>query len=410
MKYDIAIIGGGPAGMMAAGRAGELGARVVLIEKNKKPGIKLLLTGKGRCNITNKTDEEREIIKKFGVNGKFLFSSLNKFGVDEVINFFESNGVKTKVERGDRVFPVSDRSQTVLDALIKYMEKNNVIIRTNADVQKVVKEKDRIEKIVLEDGEEIFADKFIICTGGKSYPNTGSMGDGYRWAKSLGHTVTKLSPALTPVILKEKFVKELEGLNLKNIEISVYKKEKKIDSRFGEAIFTARGMSGPIILEMSKNIGQNLPDISLKIDFKPALEFSKLKQRVERDFKEGNNKMFKNILSDLLPQKLIPVIIKLSEINPDKKVNLITKEEKNKLLHLLKEFKLEVSQLMGFIKAVVTSGGVKLSEVDPKTMQSKIIENLYFAGEVLDLDGPTGGYNLQSCWSTGFSAGEGAAK
>lgn len=409
MKYDVVIIGGGPAGMMAAGRAGELGARVILIEKNKNLGVKLLMTGKGRCNITNKTEDIREITDKFGENGKFLFSSLNKFGVEDVIDFFESRGVKTKVERGDRVFPISDRAQDVLNALVKYLKKSKVEIKTDARVKKIIKQKNRIEKVALESGEEIFADKFVICTGGKSYPNTGSMGDGYGWIKKLGHTITKLAPALTPVVIKEKFVKELEGLNLKNTEISVYKKEKKIDSRFGEAIFTAHGMSGPIILDMSKKIGENLPNIFLKIDFKPALEFPKLKQRIERDFKEGSNKMFKNILDNLLPQKLISVIIKLSGIDPEKKVNLITKEEKNKLTHLLKEFNLEVNGLAGFMKAVITSGGVKLSEVDPKTMKSKLIDNLYFAGEILDLDGPTGGYNLQVCWSTGFIAGNSAA-
>lgn len=409
-KFDVAIIGGGPAGIISAGRAGELGASVVLIEKNKNLGRKLLITGKGRCNITNKENNPREFISKFGKNGKFLFSAFFRFGVQETINFFEKLNLKTKIEREGKVFPISDKSQDVLEALISYLKKSNVKIKLNSKVKEIIKKDNKIEKIILVNNEEITASRFIISTGGKSYPETGSTGDGYKWVKKLGHTITSLSPSLAPIVVKEKIVEELEGLSLKNVEISVYKENKKIDSRFGEAIFTADGMSGPIIIDMSKKIGQELPkNIKIKIDFKPALDFLKLDQRVQEDFRKDSKKMFKNSLDDLLPKKLIPVIVKLSKINPDKKSSFITKEERKKLLHLLKEFTLEVKSLATHKKAIITSGGIKLSEIDQKTMKSRLIDNLYFAGEILDIDGPTGGYNLQVCWTTGYVAGESTA-
>jgi len=408
--FDVAIIGGGPAGMISAGRAGELGASVILIEKNKSLGRKLLITGKGRCNITNKENNPREFISEFGKNGEFLFSAFSRFGAEETINFFEKLNLKTKVERGGRVFPLSDKSRDVLETLISYLKKSNVKIKLNSEVKEIIRKGNKIEKNILVNNEEITANKFIISTGGKSYPGTGSTGDGYKWAKKLGHTVTSLSPSLVPIIVKEKIVEELEGLSLKNVEISVYKENKKIDSRFGEAIFTADGMSGPIIIDMSKKIGKELPqNIKIKIDFKPALDFLKLDQRVQGDFRKDSKKMFKNSLNELLPQKLIPIIVKLSKINPDKKSGSITKEERKNLLHLLKEFTLEAKSLAAYDKAIITSGGINLSEIDQKTMKSKLIDNLYFAGEILDIDGPTGGYNLQICWTTGYIAGESAA-
>jgi len=406
MKYDVAVIGGGPAGMMAAGRAGEKGAKVVLIEKNRKLGLKLLITGKGRCNIAHNEINLREFVNKFGSNGKFLFSPLSKFSIEDTINFFEKRRVRLKVERGNRIFPVSDSSRDVVRALVGYLIKFKVDIKTGADVKKI---KPLSKKIILKSGEEILADNFIICTGGKSYPITGSTGDGYRWLKKLGHTISELRPALTPLILKEIFIKELEGLSLKNVNISLYKNNKKIDSRFGEAIFTSRGMSGPIILDLSKRVGLEIDkesDLVLRIDFKPALDFIKLDQRIQRDFKKTNNKFFKNSLNDLLPQKLIPIILKLSGIDLSKKVNLVTSSERKKILHLLKEFDLHIKRLDDYRKAIITSGGVKLNEIDPLTMKSKIIPNLSLAGEVLDLDGPTGGYNLQVCWTTGWVAGD----
>lgn len=411
MKYDVAIIGGGPAGMISAGRAGELGARTILIEKNEKLGIKLLITGKGRCNITNYTNDLREFIKVFGDNGKFLYSALYNFGVNDIINFLDQYGVKTKVERGNRIFPNSDSAKDVLNALIKYMADNNVKIQSGIKVEKVIFEERRITKIILENKDEIIADKFIFCTGGLSYPKTGSNGEGFGFLKEMGHSINKLKPALTPILIKERIVKELEGLSLKNVKISIYKDNKKIDSRFGEALFTGVGMSGPIILDMSKKINQELGEgLDLFIDFKPVLDFPVLDKRIQNDFQEMNNKLFKNSLDKLLPKKLIPSIIRLSGISPHKQVNLVTKEERKKLVHLLKEFRLTVIGVEGFDKAIITTGGVSLKEVDPKTMKSKLINNLYFAGEILDLDGPTGGYNLQVCWSTGYLAGESTVK
>lgn len=409
-KYDIAVIGGGPAGMMAAGRAAEKGMNVVLLEKNDRPGVKLLITGKGRCNITNIEPELRTWIEKFGKNGKFLYGAFNEFSNTQVLDFFNSRGVETKVERGGRVFPVSDKSLDVLHVLTEYLEKGGVDMKYNSRVDEIVLNNNKIENIVLDSGEKIEAHNYIVSTGGKSYPMTGSSGDGYKWLEKIGHTIIKPIPALVPVILKEKWIKELEGLSLKNVEIGIYQKNKKQDSRFGEALFTAHGMSGPIILDMSKKIGELLPDeTELRIDFKPKLDFKELDLRIQKDFQELNNKDFKNALDKLLPKKLIPVIIKLSEIPDDKKVNLITKNERKTILHLLKSFTLNIKDLDGFNKAIITSGGVITTEIDPRTMNSKIINNLYLCGELLDLDGPTGGYNLQVCWSTGFVAGDSAS-
>lgn len=411
MKYDVAVIGGGPAGIMAAGKAGEFGASVVLIEKNPKLGVKLSITGKGRCNITNKGNEMRELIEKYGKNGKFLFSAFSKFGPDEVIDFFENNKVKTKIERGGRVFPETDQSLTVINALLKYLKRSNVDIKSNVKVKKITKIGKKIEKIILTNGKEIFADQFILCTGGKSYSETGSSGDGYRWAKDLGHTIMTPSPALVPVLLKGDAPEKLEGLSLKNAEVSIYKNNKKIDSRFGEAVFTKRGISGPVVLNMSKRIGEELPgDLKIKIDFKPALDFPKLDQRIQRDFEDGKNKNFRNSIDKLLPQKMIPLIIERTGIAPDRKVNLITKEERKNIVRHIKEFTLEIDRLDDFEKAIITTGGISLKEIDSKTMKSKLIDNLFFAGEIIDVDGPSGGYNLQICWSTGYVAGENACK
>ncbi len=392
--------------MLAAGFAGQNKSKVLLIEKNHSLGKKLLLTGKGRCNITNAETDIKEFAAAFGKKGKFLFSALNAFGVSDTINFFEQRGLKTKVERGNRVFPASDNAADVLNVLANFLKQSNVQVLLNSPIKAIVKKGNKIEKIVLKD-KEIFADKFILATGGLSYPGTGSSGEGMSWAKDLGHTVEDIQPALTPLKIKEKWVGELAGLSLKNVSICVYQNNKKQDERFGEALFTHEGISGPIVLDMSKKIGDLLKTgpVFLRIDFKPALDFLTLDKRVQRDFKEMHNAMFKNSLDKLLPKKLIPVIVRLSKIDPCKKANRITSQERNVLLHLLKEMPMEVEGLLGFDKAIVTSGGISLSEIDPRTMQSKIIPNLYFAGEMIDLDGPTGGYNLQACWSTGYLAG-----
>ncbi|MEA3493626.1 MAG: NAD(P)/FAD-dependent oxidoreductase [Candidatus Margulisiibacteriota bacterium] len=409
--FDLVIIGGGPAGLMAAGVAAECGAKVVLLEKNERPGKKLLISGKGRCNITTAETDPATIIESFGKNGKFLYSAFHKFSVQDTIDFFNQRGVATKVERGQRIFPVSDRASDVLQALVDWLKEKKVKIITNCAVHKLVTKGKAIEKVKTSQGD-FSANKFVVTTGGKAAPSTGSSGDGYAWAGTLGHKIIDPQPSLVPVRTKESWAKDLEGLSLKNARISVYQHGKKRDERFGEAIFTHDGLSGPIILDMSQKIGELLEhgEVELSLDFKPALEFPKLDSRIQRDWLAISNKMFKNSLDKLLPQKLIPVAIKLSGIDPDKKVNAITKEERNKLLHLLKEMTLKVRSLLGFERAIATAGGINLKEIEPKTMRSKLIKNLYFAGEIIDLNGPTGGFNLQMCWSTGYLAGKQAAE
>jgi len=431
-SFDVAIIGGGPAGMMAAGRAGELGFKVVLLEKNAALGRKLLLTGKGRSNITRAEFNSRELLKKYGREGDFLLYPLSIFGVKETIDFFEKKGLVTKVERGKRIFPQSDSAQDVLRVLIGYLRKSGVGIMTNSEVKKIVKDpsfdrasafvlrtsadkpagkKDRVVKVILKDGREILAKNYIIATGGKSYPGTGSTGEGYKWAKELGHKVSKLRPALVPLKIKENWPKLSQGLSLKNVELTVFQNNKKQYSRFGGLLFTHFGISGPIVLDLSGKVGELLEkgEVKLVLDLKPALDFENLDKRLQSDFSKYSNKFFKNSLSDLLPQKLIPIIVELSGIKPEKKVNEIMREERHKLLKLLKGLEMTVSSLLGFETAIITSGGVSLGEIDSKTMKSKLIENLYFAGEIIDLHGPTGGYNLQLCWSTGYLAGQSAA-
>jgi len=409
--FDIAVIGGGPAGMIAAGRAAELGAKVVLMEKNEVLGKKLLLTGKGRCNFTHNELDIRKFTEKYGRNGRFLYRALAVFGVKEVIDFFESRGVKGKVEQGDRIFPENGNVQDILKVLLKYLSEGKVTILYNVEVINFKQEDRKISQVILRD-RQIIAAKFIICTGGKSYPQTGSTGDGYHWARQWGHTIIEPVPALNPIKIAEKWVKELQGLSLKNISLQLFQNGKKQDERFGKMLFTHFGVSGPIVMDLSKNIGTLLKRgaVKLILDLKPALDFKKLDQRIQRDLDKFKGRRFKNSLKGLLPLSMIPVMIRLSGIEPEKQVDYISREERNKLVHLFKELELSPTELLGFKWSVVTSGGIALKEVDPDTMCSKKIENLYFAGEILDLDGPSGGYNLQECWSTGYLAGESAAK
>ncbi len=409
--FDVAVIGGGPAGMTAAIKAAEKGASVVVLEKNKDFGRKLLLTGHGRCNITNAEFDVKNLVSRYGKGGKFLFSAFRKFGPEDVVRFFNEEKVETKVERGGRVFPKSNRAETVRTALIKCMKKRGVTLVCDAKVHRFSVRDGRIKKIILQNKKEVFAENYILCTGGSAYSVTGSTGDGVRWADSLGHSVREMKPALVPLKIKELWVRELQGLSLKNVQITA-KGGKKKAVRFGECVFAHYGISGPIILDMSKEVGELLEKgkVKLFLDLKPALDFKKLDERVRRDFEKYANKKFKNSLEDLLPAKMIPVVVDLSGIVPEKKVNQIGKEERKGLVGLLKGLEMTVESLMGFDLAVTTSGGVSLSEIDEKTMQSKKIENLFFAGEVIDIDGPTGGFNLQMCWSTGYVAGEGAVK
>lgn len=409
-EYDVAVIGAGPAGMMAASRANQLGARVIVLEKNKRFGKKLLLTGKGRCNLTNAEFNLKRFGSAFGKQGQWLLSGLSTFGVEQTIQFFENLGVKTKVERGQRVFPKSDQAEDILNALIKSLK--GVIIKTSAEVRDFKKTGQRIESVVLKNNQEIRAKNYLLATGGQSYPATGSTGDGFVWAKNLGHTVVPLSPALVPLEIKEKWPRQAQGLSLKNVELTILANNLKKEKRFGEMLFTHFGISGPIVLDISKKVGEFLEkgEVKLRLDLKPALDAVKLDKRIQRDFLKYQNKLFKNALNDLLPQKLIPIIIELSGINQDKKVNKITKQERQNLVKLFKGLEMTVKGLLGFESAVITSGGVCLKEIDSRTMKSKIIDNLFLAGEIIDLDGPTGGYNLQLCWTTGYLAGENAAK
>ena len=409
MQYDIIIIGGGPAGMMMAGRAGELGARVLLLEKNSELGIKLLLTGKERCNLTNNVSA-REMVKLFGVKGKFLFSGLSRFNSADTIDFFEKQGVKIKIENNNRAFPKSDKSFDVQKALLNYLRQKNVEIAIKSTVKKIIHKNNLIIKIILTDGREFSAKNFAITTGGKSYPLTGSTGDGYGWLESLGHNIIKPLPALTPIIVKNKFVKGLEGISLTETKFSCKKDNKTIDDRIGEAIFTSNGLSGPTILAMSGLIARSLPNVNLIIDFLPNDNSSSLDLKLQKLFFNNNNRQIKNTLSSILPLKLIIVLLKLSKINSELKTNQVSKNERQNLIKTIKNFELAVEKVDGFNKAMMTTGGIDLKEVEPNTMKSKIIKNLYLAGEVLDIDGPTGGFNLQACWSTGRLAGESAAE
>ena len=407
-EYDLLVIGGGPAGIMAAGRAAENGAKVLLLEKNNRLGVKLAITGKGRCNITHAEFDLQTLIKPYGKTGKFLFYAFSKFGPQDIIDFFSTRGLLTKIERGDRVFPEHAKSYDIIDVLKLYLNKNKVDVITNVDVDSIIFFKQHIDGVVLKDGKKFTAQDYAICTGGKSYPLTGSTGDGYKWLSKMGHRIITPVPSLNSITVEEKWIKDLEGLSLKNVEVNIYQENKKILSKFGEALFTNNGMSGPIIIDSSKAIGKLLLNggVELQIDFKPALSDKVLDLRIQNDFKKFSNKLFRNSLGELLPQKLISVIIKLSRIDPEKKVNSMTKEERKVLVKLLKYFSLNIESLADFERAIITAGGVDMKEVDPQTMRSKIIDNLFIAGEVLDLDGPTGGYNLQICWSTGFVIGE----
>ncbi|NLV17612.1 MAG: NAD(P)/FAD-dependent oxidoreductase [Syntrophomonadaceae bacterium] len=409
-RFDVAVIGGGAAGMMAAGRAAERGASVVLLDKNNQLGVKLLITGKGRCNITQAEFDNQQLIEQYGRQGRFLLPSLSSFGVREAINFFEGSRVPVKIERGQRVFPVSDRAADVRNALVRYLEKGGVTVRLNTVVQGINHQEDRITAVKTA-GKPITAEKYILCSGGQSYPATGSDGQGFAWLREIGHQVISLRPGLVPVRVKEDWVKDAQGLSLKNVEVSLYKDGHKIETRFGEALFTHFGLSGPIILDLSKRVGELLSSgkLQLFIDLKPALSFEQLDDRVQRDFLKYRNREFKNSLTDLLPRALIQPLIELSGIMPEKQANSVSRAERHRLVRLLKGLELTVIGLSGYDKAIITCGGVDLKEVNPRTMGSRLYSNLYFAGEILDIDGPTGGYNLQMCWSTGFLAGESAS-
>ena len=405
-KKTVVVIGGGPAGIMAAGMACSKNNKVILLEKNPTIGKKLSICGKGRCNITNDTDING-LMANIPGNGKFLYSAFNKFSNRDIISFFNSLGLKTKVERGGRVFPVSDNAKDVVSVLKKYLDARNVIIKYNTKVKNIEVVDKKISGVLLEGGDFLRCDSVIIATGGKSYKGTGSTGDGYKWASKLGHTIVPVKPSLVPLEAYEGFVKKLQGLSLKNVSIVLKDaKGKDIYKDFGEMLFTHYGVSGPIILSASRHIlDYDYKNVKLIIDLKPALSEEKLDNRLQRDFLKYSNKRLKNALVDILPQKLIPVIIELSGILEERVVNTITKKEREKLVYLMKNLSISISKSRPINEAIVSAGGVLTKEINPKDMQSKLIEGLYFAGEVIDVDCYTGGFNLTIAFSTGYLAG-----
>jgi hypothetical protein len=402
----VIVIGGGAAGMMAAYAAAFAGHSVTILEQNEKLGKKLFITGKGRCNITNAGDMDT-LFSNVMSNRKFLYSAFYAFDNGQVISLLEENGLSTKIERGNRVFPVSDHSSDVIAALNRALKKEKVNVKLHTKVSDIITESSAVTGVRLSDGRIINSDAVIVATGGFSYQSTGSTGDGYRMAEESGHRLVERTPSLVPFETKEEWVKELQGLSLRNVSVSIYNGKKKLYDDFGEMLFTHFGVSGPLILTASGMIKPSLfsQELNLYIDLKPALDAEQLDRRILRDFDEAKNKQFKNSLSGLLPAKLIPVIIGLSGIDPEKKVNEISKKERTELVSLLKKLPLTVTGLRGWNEAIITKGGVSVKDVNPSTMESKLVGGLYFCGEVLDLDALTGGFNLQIAWSTGYLAG-----
>ena len=407
----IIVVGGGAAGMMAAVTAARKGKNVLLLEKNEKLGKKLFITGKGRCNITNSAEID-ELFSAVVSNPKFLYSSFYSLTNDQVIEFFEELGVKTKVERGGRVFPESDHSSDVIRALEQELKRLGAEIRLRTEVKEILAQGGRAKGVRLSSGEKLNADAVIIATGGISYPSTGSTGDGYRFARECGHKVTELSPALVPMEVEEWYAKELMGLSLRNIEIKITDGKKKLYEEFGEMLFTHYGVTGPVILSASSIVGKKLKEhpLTLHIDLKPALTEEQLDKRVLREFEANHNRQFKNAVDSLFPAKLKPVVVELSGIPEEKKVNEVTKEERLRFVRMIKDFSMTLTAMRGYNEAIITKGGVSVKEIDPGTMESRLVNRLYFAGEVLDLDAVTGGYNLQIAWSTGYLAGMNAGE
>ena len=403
----VIIIGGGAAGMIAAYSAALTSKQVILLEKNEKLGKKIFITGKGRCNLTNASDMNT-VMENVVSNKRFLFSAFKNFTNEDIMNLVENNGTKLKIERGNRVFPVSDHSSDIIKSLENAIRDLHVDIRLNIKVDELIIENDRCIGVTI-GKNKIMADAVIVATGGMSYQATGSDGDGYRFAKEAGLSVSKLYPSLVPFNIEGERIKALQGLSLKNIHAYIYNDKKLVYDEFGEMLFTHFGVSGPVIISASAVIGnKNIKGYKLSIDLKPALDEEKLDERILRDFTEQKNKALKNSLNKLFPAKLIDEVIFQSKLDPDKKVNLLTKEERHSLVHATKNLEYVISSTRGFNEAIITKGGVEVSQINPKTMESKKIKGLFFAGEVLDLDAFTGGYNLQIAWSTGYAAGEGA--
>ncbi|SHJ84525.1 hypothetical protein SAMN02745165_03332 [Malonomonas rubra DSM 5091] len=410
MKYDLIVIGGGPAGMFAAGFAALNGAQVLLLEKNRRCGAKVLITGKGRCNITNSENEPLRFVEHFGRQGKALLTALYAFSVEDTIDFFEQRGLKLQIERGGRVFPAGGGAVEVQKLLQRFVVDSGVELLCDCEVKGFVTTGQQIDAVQTDRGDFVAA-QYLIATGGLSYPETGCTGDGYDWAQQFGHKLVEPQAALMPLTLAEDWTGDCCDLNLKNVKLTAKREGRSIAERFGEAFFTRNGIGGPIVLDMSPEVRDALKKgaVTLHLDLKPAVENELFDKRLQREFAELSNKDFRNSLGKLLPKSMIPLFIELSEIDPYKKCHSITRGERKKLLDLFKDLTLHVTGHEGMKKAIVTSGGVSLKDIDMRTMRSKKVDNLYFAGEVIDLDGPTGGFNLQVCWSTGYLAGVSAA-
>lgn len=409
--FDVAVIGAGPAGLIAAGRAAELGARVVLIEKNSEAGKKLLLTGNGRCNLANAEFDLRKLVSHYGKNGSFLFQAFSVFGPKEAIAFFENRGLKIKTEDKNRVFPRGGDARDVLKILIDYAEGNGVLILCGSRVAGIEAGNSEIAGIVLGGEEKITAKNYIFCSGGKSYPATGSGGDGMDWAEGLGHSIVRPSPALVPVAVREDWVKDLQGTVLNNAGISVWQNGKKSFSSKGECLFTHFGLSGPAVINASRSIGEILERGGAKIfiDLFPETGFPATEKAIADVFQNGRKKSIVNCLDVLAPRRLAFALIKMAGLDPDGRAGNVSREQRMSLAKIFRKIEMTPERLLGFDQAMVTSGGVSLGEIDAKTMKSKIAGNLFFAGEIIDIDGETGGFNLQNCWSTGYLAGQSAA-
>jgi len=410
-NYDVIVVGGGPAGMFAAGFAALEGANVLLLEKNKRCGAKLLITGKGRCNVTSSEENPRKFIEHLNPDGRPFLTALFAYGPSDVIDFFEQRGLPMAVERGGRVFPEKGGAAEVLALLERFIAEAGVTVVTDCQVNELMLSDDQVSGISTSRG--LFqAESLILATGGLSYRETGCTGDGYRWAGETGHHLVKPEASLVSVKLAENWTGELSDFNLRNVQISVLRDGKKIDQRFGEAFFTRNGISGPIILDMSSAIRKALKSgkVTLQLDLKPAVDSETFDRRLQRELEKNNNRDFGNSLAGLLPRDMIPVFIRLSGIDPTQKCHSVTRRERLKLLGLFKHLDLSVTGCGDFKRAIITEGGVSLKDIDMRSMQSKKIRNLYFAGEMIDLDGPTGGFNLQICWSSGYLAGINAAR
>ncbi|MBE5921788.1 MAG: NAD(P)/FAD-dependent oxidoreductase [Lachnospiraceae bacterium] len=402
----VVIIGGGPAGMLAAIGVAENGHEAHIYEKNEKLGKKLFITGKGRCNLTNASDMET-ILQNIVTNRKFMYSALYTYTNEQIVGLIESYGVPTKVERGNRVFPVSDKSSDVIKALSLALDANGVQVHLKSKVKDLIVQAGEAKGIVLDNGNCVYADAVIVASGGLSYPSTGSDGDGFAFARKQGIEVTQMRPALVPLTIKEDICKDLMGLSLKNVCVTILDGKKQLYQNFGEMIFTHFGVSGPLILSASSIVAKKVreKELTMYLDLKPALDEEQLDKRLLREFEQFANKQFKNSLDSLLPKKLIPVIIELSGIHPEQKVNEITRGQRENLRRVLKQFPLTVTGTRGYHEAIITQGGISVKEINAGTMESKKVKSLFFAGEVLDVDAMTGGYNLQIAWSTGYLAG-----